>query len=131
MSFAKKLSLLLALAVVLPFAGMQYFDWLDLTQDIDSVTVSTVIQQHPVALIYSIGIYAVFLVLLYRCKTILKREKYTWFICLLFFFPVASLAMLYRAYWHKPVRVAKSVQEQVEILRELRGTMDDDDHPRV
>jgi hypothetical protein len=49
--------------------------------------------------------------LLWRNETITRPKKLTWTLCLMFFFPVAHLALIYRLYWHEPVRVARSLSD--------------------
>ena len=63
---------------------------------------------------------AVHIVLVVKSTALRRRDKFGWIFSLIFFFPFASLAMIYYLYWHKPIRVATNLDEQIEILRELR-----------
>ena len=112
MSYHKPLSIVLWVLTLLPIAG-SYFNWWGLVAGEWTNT-------NTLLLIYAILYFALFCALVAKSQRFDKRQKRAWYVCLFFFYPFSELVLPYFLFWAKPFRVATTIDEQVEILRELQ-----------
>ena len=68
--------------------------------------------------IYFVAVLAVALLLLQETDAIETKYKWVWLPCLILLLPIASLALVFRVYRGKPIRIPKTLDEQRQILRE-------------
>jgi len=112
-SYYKPISILLGGLALVPIAG-GYLEWWGLVAG-KWVTANTLLS------IYAILLFVLFCDLAGKSPKFNKRQKRAWYFCLFFFYPFSYLALLYLLFWAKPFRVATTINEQVENLRELQN----------